>query len=49
VSVATYRNCVPGFERLLVAAGGDLAVFFGRVRELAKLPRKQRAEVCSSV
>lgn len=49
VSVATYRNCVPGFERLLVATGGDLAAFFGRVRELAKLPRKQRAEVCSSV
>ncbi len=50
VSVATYRNCVPGFERELAAVGGDLAAFFGRVRELAKLPRKQRdAVVCSSV
>ena len=48
VSVATYRDCVPGFERALAAVGGDLMVFFTRVRKWAKLPRKQRdALVCS--
>jgi predicted aminopeptidase len=37
ISVETYRSCVPGFERELAAAGGDLGVFYARVRQLAKL------------
>jgi predicted aminopeptidase len=46
-SIATYFNCVPGFERELRAAGGDLTVFFARVRELAKLDQAKRdAMVC---
>jgi len=47
-SIATYYDCVPGFQRELDAAGGDLEVFYGRVRELAKLDRASRdAAVCA--
>jgi predicted aminopeptidase len=41
-SIATYYKCVPGFERELAAAGGDLPAFYRRVRELAKLDQRQR-------
>jgi predicted aminopeptidase len=41
-SIATYFTCVPGFERELKAVGGNLAAFYLRVRELAKLHRQQR-------
>jgi predicted aminopeptidase len=41
-SIATYFACVPGFERELKAAGGNLAAFYRRVRELAKLDQPQR-------
>ena len=48
-SIATYYDCVPGFRRELAAAGGDLATFYGRVRELAKLDRAARdAVVCAT-
>jgi predicted aminopeptidase len=46
-SIATYYDCVPGFERELAAAGGDLAVFYRRVRELGQLGQAARdAVVC---
>jgi predicted aminopeptidase len=46
-SLATYYDCVPGFERELQQAGGDLNTFYWRVRVLARLPREQRdAVVC---
>jgi predicted aminopeptidase len=46
-SLATYYTCVPGFERELRAAGGDLPAFYRRVRGLAKLAQAQRdALVC---
>ncbi|MDH5577639.1 MAG: aminopeptidase [Betaproteobacteria bacterium] len=41
-SFATYTEKVPGFERLLAEAGGDLGRFYARVRELAALPRAER-------
>ncbi|HEY4970653.1 MAG TPA: aminopeptidase [Steroidobacteraceae bacterium] len=41
-SVATYFACVPGFERELEAAGGNLIAFYARVRALAKLDEAQR-------
>jgi predicted aminopeptidase len=41
-SIATYFACVPGFERELQAVGGNLPAFYLRVRELAKLDRRQR-------
>jgi predicted aminopeptidase len=46
-SIATYYDCVPGFERELAAANGDLTLFYRRVRELAKLDQAARdAAVC---
>lgn len=49
VPVATYQDCVPGFERLLATAGGDLAVFYAEVERLASLPAQQRAAaVCAT-
>ena len=41
-SIATYYDCVPGFQRELEAAGGDLGAFYARVRGLAKLDQQQR-------
>jgi predicted aminopeptidase len=48
-SIATYFTCVPGFQRELQAVGGDLAAFYARVREIAKLDQAKRdASVCGS-
>jgi predicted aminopeptidase len=48
-SIATYFTCVPGFERELAAAGGNLAAFYARVREIAKLDQQKRdAMVCGT-
>jgi predicted aminopeptidase len=45
-AVATYDDCVPGFERELAAAG-SIQAFAERARELARLPAAQRrAAVC---
>lgn len=41
-SIATYYACVPGFERELKAAGGNLPAFYRRVRRLAKLDQAPR-------
>jgi predicted aminopeptidase len=41
-SIATYFNCVPGFERELQAVGGNLTAFYARARELAKLDQDRR-------
>jgi predicted aminopeptidase len=46
-SIATYYDCVPGFERLLAAQHGDLPAFYRRVRELARGPAAQRAALCA--
>jgi predicted aminopeptidase len=48
-SLATYYDCVPGFERVLAAGQHDLPRFYAAVRELAKLPRETRhAQLCGS-
>jgi predicted aminopeptidase len=48
-SLATYYDCVPGFERLLDSVQRDLPKFYAAVRERASLPREQRrAELCVS-
>jgi predicted aminopeptidase len=39
---AAYTQKVPAFERLLAEAGGDLARFYARVRQVASLPRAER-------
>jgi predicted aminopeptidase len=45
-SVATYFGCVPGFERLLNEAGGDLPRFYAAVSALASRPSAARAALC---
>ena len=48
-SIATYYDCVPGFKRLLAAAGNDLPRFYAAAREVSKLPRAQRhAQLCTT-
>jgi predicted aminopeptidase len=47
-SVATYYQCVPGFQRLLTQQGGDLMRFYAAARELSRQPRAIRhAQLCS--
>jgi predicted aminopeptidase len=43
VPVVTYSELVPGFRRLLAQNGGDFKRFYAAVRELAKLPKAERA------
>ena len=43
-SVATYFDCVPGFERLLAEHDNDLTWFYTAARELASLPIAARHE-----
>ncbi len=48
-SIATYYDCVPGFERLLTEQGDDLERFYAAARELARKPRAERhALLCRS-
>jgi len=42
VSIAVYTELVPGFERLLAQAGGNLPAFYKKVRELAKAEKTAR-------
>jgi predicted aminopeptidase len=48
-SLATYYDCVPGFERMLQEQNGDLERFYAAVRELSHQPKAQRdAAVCTA-
>jgi predicted aminopeptidase len=44
-SIATYYDCVPGFERLLALHNGNLPAFYRAVRDLTKKPRKERHDL----
>jgi predicted aminopeptidase len=47
-SVATYFDCVPGFERLLQQVDGSLGKFFAAAREAAGQPRAERhSQLCT--
>jgi len=47
-SIATYYDCVPGFQRELESVHGDLKAFYQRVHELAALDQAARdAAVCA--
>jgi predicted aminopeptidase len=47
-SVATYFDCVPGFESLLAKEDGDLPRFYAAVRALAREPQRARhRELCA--
>jgi predicted aminopeptidase len=48
-SIATYYDCVPGFERLLAGKEGDLPKFYEAVRELTKKSREQRHKLLCQV
>jgi len=48
-SVATYFDCVPGFERLLSQHDGDLSAFYTAVRGLARGPEAGRRALCASL
>ena len=49
-SLATYYDCVPGFEKMLAENDHDLPRFYAAVRELAKLSRaERRRRVCGTV
>jgi len=45
-SVATYFDCVPGFERLLAQQGGDLGRYYAAVRALGSGPAGPRRALC---
>ncbi|HEV7432115.1 MAG TPA: aminopeptidase [Steroidobacteraceae bacterium] len=45
-SIATYFDCVPGFERLLAQHNDDLGAYYGAVRALARGPAVARALLC---
>jgi predicted aminopeptidase len=48
-SVATYFDCVPGFERLLARESGDLPRFYAAVRALARAPQRERhRQLCTT-
>jgi predicted aminopeptidase len=42
-SIGTYFDCVPGFQRLLQASGGDLAVFYAAVKHMRRNVGARRA------
>lgn len=43
VSLNAYSKFVPGFERVLEGAGGDLPRFYAAVKRIAALPEQERA------
>jgi predicted aminopeptidase len=47
-SLATYYDCVPGFQRVLAEEQHDLTRFYSAAQRLAKLPREERrAQLCA--
>ncbi|MES1196458.1 MAG: aminopeptidase, partial [Steroidobacter sp.] len=46
IAVATYQQCVPGFERLLHSVDDDLPGFYAAVRTLAHQDRQMRRKLC---
>ena len=46
-SVATYYDCVPGFERLLAQQGGNLPAYYAAVSALARGPAARRRALCA--
>jgi predicted aminopeptidase len=45
VPVAAYTDLVPAFRRLLAQSGGDFVRFYARAREIAGLPKSERARI----
>jgi predicted aminopeptidase len=49
VATALYSQEVPGFKALLAAQGGDLARFYAKVKELARLPKTEREQALAAL
>ena len=48
-SLATYYDCVPGFQRVLAEEQHDMSRFYAAAQRLAELPREERhARLCAS-
>lgn len=48
-SIATYYDCVPGFEKLLASVDHELPRFYAAAADLAKLSRaERRARICGT-
>ena len=48
-SVGLYTDALPGFRALLAREGGDLPAFYGKVRELAALPKADREKALAAL
>jgi predicted aminopeptidase len=46
-AVASYQGCIPGFQRLLAQAGGDLPRFYAAARALGRGPSGPRRALCA--
>jgi predicted aminopeptidase len=46
-AVATYFDCLPGFENLLAQQGGNLRAYYQAVRALARAPASRRRALCA--
>ena len=47
-SITAYSKFVPGFEKMIEAAGGDMPRFYAAVKELAKQPKKERCRILTT-
>ena len=47
-AVSNYHGCIPGFQRLLAAAGGDLPRFYAAARALGRGAPQSRRAFCAS-
>ncbi len=47
-SITAYSKFVPGFENMIEAVNGDMPRFYAAVKELAKLPQKERCRILTT-
>ena len=47
-SITAYSKFVPGFERMLEAEGGNMPRFYAAVKQLSKLPKKERCRLLTT-
>lgn len=48
IAIATYQQCVPGFEKLLHSVNDDLSRFYAAVKALAKQSKSVREQLCEA-
>jgi predicted aminopeptidase len=47
-SITAYSKYVPGFERMVDAAGGNMPVFYDAVKKLSTLSKKERCRILTT-